>query len=72
MNGSVMTVLDSTVCSAFPYDETLLLWVTVIGESGATYYITSDRNRSEYYLFKGKKKTAKKSAIPTDLYKYVK
>jgi hypothetical protein len=46
--------------------------VTVVGESGATYYITSDRNRSEYYLFKGKKKTAKKSTIPTDLYKYVK
>lgn len=65
-------MFDSTVCNVFPYDETLLLWVTVIGESGATYFITSDRNRSEYYLFKGKKKTTKKSAIPTDLYKYVK
>ena len=65
-------ILDSTVCTSFPYDETMLLWVTVIGESGTTYYIVSDTLRQEYYLYKGKKKTAKKSEIPTDLYKYVK
>lgn len=65
-------ILDSTVCNPFPYDETMLLWVTVIGESGTTYYIVSDTLRQEYYLYKGKKKTAKKSANPLDLYKYVK
>ena len=65
-------MLDSTICNPFPYDETMLLWVTVIGESGTTYYIVSDTLRQEYYLYKGKKKTAKKSEIPTDLYKYVK
>lgn len=65
-------MLDSTVCIPFPYDETMLLWVTVIGESGAIYYIVSDTLRQEYYLYKGKKKTAKKSENPQDLYKYVK
>ena len=65
-------VFDETVCTPFPYDETMLLWVTVIGESGTTYYIVSDTLRREYYLYKGKKKTAKKSENPMDLYKYVK
>ena len=65
-------MLDSTICNPFPYDETTLLWVTVIGESGTTYYIVSDTLRQEYYLYKGKKKTAKKSENPQDLYKYVK
>ena len=67
-----MMMLDTTICNVFPYDETMLLWVTVIGESGTTYYIVSDTLRQEYYLYKGKKKTAKKSEIPTDLYKFVK
>jgi len=65
-------MFDSVIYNVFPYDETMLLWVTVIGESGTTYYIVSDTLRQEYYLYKGKKKTAKKSTIPTDLYKYVK
>ena len=65
-------MFDDAVCTLFPYDETLLLWVTVKGESGTTYYIVSDNLRREYYLYKGKKKTTKKSEIPTDLYKYVK
>lgn len=65
-------MLDSTICNPFPYDETMLLWVTVKGESGTTYYIVSDTLRQEYYLYKDKKKTAKKSEIPTDLYKFVK
>lgn len=65
-------ILDFTVCNPFPYDETMLLWVTVIGESGTTYYIVSDTLRQEYYLYKGKKKTAKKSSNPMDLYKYMK
>lgn len=65
-------MFDSTIYNVFPYDETMLLWVTVIGESGTTYYIVSDTLRQEYYLYKGKKKTAKKSNNPMDLYKYVK
>jgi hypothetical protein len=65
-------MFDETVCTPFPYDETMLLWVTAKGESGATYYIVSDQFRKEYYLWKDKRKTAKKSANPLDLYKYVK
>ena len=65
-------MFDENVCNKFPYDETMLLWLTVIGESGTTYYIVSDTLRQEYYLYKGKKKTAKKSENPQDLYKYVK
>lgn len=65
-------MLDETVCGYFPFDKTMLLWVTVKGESGTTYYIVSDTLRREYYLYKGKKKTAKKSENPADLYKYVK
>lgn len=67
-------MLDSTICNVFPYDETMLLWVTYISSdsSGQTWYITSDTLRREYQLWKGKKKTAKKSVNPTDLYKYMK
>ena len=67
-------MLDSTICNVFPYDETMLLWVTYTSSdtSGQTWYITSDTLRREYQLWKGKKKTAKKSEIPTDLYKYIK
>ena len=54
-------MLDSTICNAFPYDETMLLWATVIGEGGTTYYIVSDTLRQEYYLYKDKKK-----AVPHD------
>lgn len=52
-------MFDETVCTTFPYDETLLLWVTVKGDSGTTYYIVSDTLRHEYYLYKGKKKNSK-------------
>lgn len=67
-------MLDSTVCNVFPYDETMLLWVTYISSdsSGQTWYITSDTLRREYQLWKGKKKTTKKSSNPMDLYKYIK
>ena len=68
----MMMMFDSTICNVFPYDETMLLWVTAVGESGTTYYIVSDTLRQEYYLYKGKKKTAKKSSNPMDLYKYIK
>lgn len=65
-------MLETTVNSQFQFDKSLILWVTVKGESGTTYYIVSDTLRREYYLYKGKKKTAKKSENPMDLYKYVK
>ena len=65
-------MFDENVCNKFPYDETMLLWLTAKGESGATYYIVSDQFRKEYYLWKDKRKTAKKSSNPMDLYKYVK
>lgn len=65
-------MLETTVNSQFQFDKTLLLWLTYKGESGTTYYIVSDNLRREYYLYKGKKKTGKKSETPTDLYKYVK
>ena len=65
-------MFNETVCNKFPYDETMLLWVTVKGKSGTTYYVVSDTLRREYYLYKGNKKTAKKSENPMDLYKYVK
>ena len=65
-------MLDSTICNPFPYDETMLLWVTVIGESGTTYYIVSDTLRQEYYLYKGKKKTKWESDNPLSLYNKIK
>ena len=65
-------MLETAVNSQFQFDKSLILWVTVKGESGATYYIVSDTLRREYYLYKGEKKTAKKSENPMDLYKYVK
>ena len=65
-------MLETTVNSQFQFDKSLILWLTVKGESGAIYYIVSDTLRREYYLYKGKKKTAKKSENPMDLYKYVK
>ncbi len=65
-------MLETTVYSQFQFDKSLILWVTVKGESGAIYYIVSDTLRREYYLYKGKKKTSKKSENPMDLYKYIK
>ena len=65
-------MFDDTVCNEFPLDKTLLLWLTVKGESGTTYYIVSDILRTEYFLYKGKKKMSKSSINPQDLYKYVK
>ena len=65
-------MFDDTVCNEFPLDKTMLLWLTVKSESGTTYYIVSDNLRREYFLYKGKKKTAKKSENPQDLYKYIK
>ncbi len=65
-------MFDETICTEFMYDKTLLLWLTHTTESGQVWYITSDRFRNEYQLWKGKKKTARKSSNPLDLYPYIK
>lgn len=53
-----------------------ILWLTHYTESGKIYYITSDRYRDAYYLWKdskGKPAPTKYSAEdPTELYKYCK
>lgn len=58
------------MASVFPIDTNYLLWVTIKGEKGE-WYIVSDKTRSMYYLFKGKKQTARKSPFPSELEKYV-
>lgn len=65
-------MLDSAICSPFQYDNSLLVWLTYTTESGIVWYITSDILRTEYQLWKGKKKTKYKGDNPTDLYKYIK
>ncbi len=65
-------MLDDTVLTVFPLDKDYYLWLTAKGESGVIYYIVSDNLRREYYLYKEKKKMAKKSENPQDLYKYIK
>ena len=66
------SLVDPTVYNEFPLNKEMLLWVTVTGESGNVYYVVSDKLRREYFLWKGNKQTAKKSANPMDLYKYIK
>lgn len=67
-------MLDSTVCNVFPYDETMLLWVTYISSdsSSQTWYITSDTLRHKYQLWKGKKKTKWEGDNPLSLYDKIK
>ena len=62
-------MFDDTVCTPFQYDDTLLLWVTYKCEDGNFYYVVSNQQRTEYYLYKNKRRLAKRSDIPTDLYK---
>lgn len=65
-------MFEETVCTNFPIDNHYLLWLTHTTESGQVWYITSDLMRTEYQLWKGKKKTARKSSNPLDLYPYIK
>ena len=65
-------MFNNTVCNIFPLDNSLLLWLTYKTEEGVLYYVVSDMFRNEYYLFKGKRRLAKKSSNPCDLYKYMK
>lgn len=67
-------MLDSAICNVFPYDETMLLWVTYTSSdsSGQTWYVTSDVSRHTYQLWKGKKKTKWESDNPLSLYDKIK
>lgn len=65
-------MFDETIHTPFMYDSNLILWVTYTSETGTIWHITSDVFRNEYQLWKGKKKTAKKSSNPLDLYQYIK
>ena len=65
-------MLETTVYSQFQFDKSLILWVTIKGESGATYCVVSDILRTEYQLWKGSKKTKWSSDNPLDLNKYIK
>lgn len=64
-------MIDETVCNAFEHDPQYWLWLTYKTAKGQLYYVVSDKMRTEYYLFKGKRKMAKKSENPVDLYKYI-
>lgn len=65
-------MLETTVNSQFQFDKSLILWVTIKGESGTTYYVVSDIFRNEYQLWKDSKKTKWSSDNPLDLNKYIK
>lgn len=71
-SGNKNTMFDETVCSEFTIDKNYFLWLTYTTESGKVWYITSDILRTEYQLWKDKKRTKYKSDNPTDLYKYIK
>lgn len=65
-------MLDETVCTEFEYDPQYFVWLTYKSKSGNIYYVVSDKMRTEYYLFKNKRKLTKKSDNPEALYKFMK
>lgn len=65
-------MLEKELLTVFPIDPSYYLWLTYTGKDGQKWYIVSDKLRTEYYLFKGKKKTARKATFPNELYKYIK
>ena len=65
-------MFDDTVCTPFPIDNNYLLWLTHKTSNGKVWYITSDKMRTEYQLWNGKKKTARKAVDANELYKYIK
>ena len=71
-SGSKNTMFDETVGSEFTIDKNYFLWLTYTTESGKVWYITSDILRTEYQLWKDKKRTKYKSDNPINLYKYIK
>ncbi len=48
--------MDKTVCTEFEYDPQYLLWLTYKSEGGHFYYVVSNKMRTEYYLYKDKRK----------------
>lgn len=64
-------MFDETVCNEFPIDNNYFLWLTYTADK-TTWYITSDRMRRSYQLWKGKKKTRWESDNPLSLYAHIK
>lgn len=67
-------MFDNPCFSPFPYDESLILWLTYTpsDKAGQVWYIVSNVIRTEYYLYKGKKKTKWVSDNPLTLYPHIK
>lgn len=67
-------MFDSTICSEFPIDKSYYLWVTYTSNDpqGQVWYITSNKQRTAYQLWKGKKKTKWESDNPLSLYEKIK
>lgn len=64
-------MFEETVCSEFPIDSNYFLWLTYTANK-TTWYVTSDRMRRSYQLWKGKKKTKWESDNPLSLYNKIK
>ena len=67
-------MLETTVNSQFQFDKSLILWLTYTSsdKDGQVWYIVSNVIRTEYYLYKGKKKTKWMSDNPLTLYDHMK
>ena len=67
-------MLETTVYSQFQFDKSLILWLTYTSsdKDGQVWYIVSNVIRTEYYLYKGKKKTKWMSDNPLTLYDHMK
>lgn len=65
-------MFEDTVCSPFPIDNNYYLWLTHTTSTGKVWYITSNKMRTEYQLWNGKRKTARKAIEPSELYRYIK
>lgn len=67
-------MFDNPCFSPFPYDKNLVLWLTYTpsDKTGQVWYIVSNVIRTEYYLYKGKKKTKWVSDNPLALYDHMK
>lgn len=65
-------MLDPTILTPFEFNPEYYLWLTYTSESGQVWYITSNYLRTEYQLWKGKRKMAKTAIDANELYKYMK
>ena len=64
--------MNDTITTPFQFDKNYLLWLTYTTANKKVWYVTSDKMRTEYQLWNGKKKTARKAIKPNELYKYIK